>query len=334
MGLETGTFISDLTTAWPLASDQKRQGDDHLRLIKTVVKNTLPNATKPFYFPFLEPTAIAIVLDATDQNRTITLDTTAGNVAVTLPSGLAASDAGFALEIVKVSADANAGIVTPAAGNVLSKSGSTATIRVGQYCEPAKFTWNGSFWLCYKPGPLIGTTEEFDGPNLPAGFLWGDGAAFSSTAFAELFAATGIAATRDKRGRVSAGRDNMGGVSAARLTIMASTTLGAGGGVQAYVQTQAQMPFHTHAGSSFNVNTQADSPDHSHVYERYLSIFPVSIGGDSGCWAGVSFQNTGGASTTHVHNVFGFPTVVGEGGGQQSNIIQPTMIVNKIVRAC
>jgi hypothetical protein len=40
MGLETGTYVGDLNTANPLSNDPKSQGDDHLRLIKTVLKNT------------------------------------------------------------------------------------------------------------------------------------------------------------------------------------------------------------------------------------------------------------------------------------------------------
>ena len=42
MGLETGTNIGDLNQNWPLGSDAKSQGDDHIRLVKTVLKNTFP----------------------------------------------------------------------------------------------------------------------------------------------------------------------------------------------------------------------------------------------------------------------------------------------------
>lgn len=44
MGLETGNFISDLINTNPLSTDKRRFGDDHLRLIKKVLLNTLPNA--------------------------------------------------------------------------------------------------------------------------------------------------------------------------------------------------------------------------------------------------------------------------------------------------
>ena len=45
MALETGTFISDLVSTNPLASDNISQGDDHIRLIKATLKATFPNLT-------------------------------------------------------------------------------------------------------------------------------------------------------------------------------------------------------------------------------------------------------------------------------------------------
>lgn len=45
MGLETGTYISDLVVTNPVSSDPKSQGDDHFRLIKSTVKTTFPNIT-------------------------------------------------------------------------------------------------------------------------------------------------------------------------------------------------------------------------------------------------------------------------------------------------
>lgn len=42
MALETGDYIADLNTANPTATDQKSQGDDHLRLLKSTAKKTFP----------------------------------------------------------------------------------------------------------------------------------------------------------------------------------------------------------------------------------------------------------------------------------------------------
>ncbi len=43
MGLETSTYVDGLNTANPAATDGLAQADDHIRLIKTVLKNTFPN---------------------------------------------------------------------------------------------------------------------------------------------------------------------------------------------------------------------------------------------------------------------------------------------------
>lgn len=43
MALETATYIHQLEVANPASTDQVRQADDHLRLIKSALKNTFPN---------------------------------------------------------------------------------------------------------------------------------------------------------------------------------------------------------------------------------------------------------------------------------------------------
>ncbi|MFK3738954.1 hypothetical protein [Massilia sp. TN1-12] len=47
MALETGTYISDFVITNPTPGDPKSQGDDHLRLIKTVLKASFPNFSGP-----------------------------------------------------------------------------------------------------------------------------------------------------------------------------------------------------------------------------------------------------------------------------------------------
>jgi hypothetical protein len=59
MGLESGTFLDDLVVANPIgASDLRSKGDDHLRLIKTVLKNSFPDvdqAVSTIIFSGVEP---------------------------------------------------------------------------------------------------------------------------------------------------------------------------------------------------------------------------------------------------------------------------------------
>ena len=45
MALETGTYVNALVTSNPASTDGLAQADDHIRLIKTTLKNTLPNVT-------------------------------------------------------------------------------------------------------------------------------------------------------------------------------------------------------------------------------------------------------------------------------------------------
>jgi len=44
MGLETASFISALNSSWPLGTDSGTFGDNHLRLIKSVLKSTFPGS--------------------------------------------------------------------------------------------------------------------------------------------------------------------------------------------------------------------------------------------------------------------------------------------------
>ena len=47
MALETATYIDGLVTTNPTGLDPKSQGDDHIRLLKSTIKATLPNITGP-----------------------------------------------------------------------------------------------------------------------------------------------------------------------------------------------------------------------------------------------------------------------------------------------
>jgi len=138
--------------------------------------------------------------------------------------------------------------------------GATLAINSGEstlvYC-------NGSAWL--SVGRSNGVPSGFFGPygggTVPAGWLLCDGSAISRTAYASLFSAIGTVYgvgdgtstfnVPDLRGRVIAGRDDMGGTAAGRLTSTVMTpdgnTAGATGGAQTHVLTTAQMPSHTHS---------------------------------------------------------------------------------------
>src|SRR5882757_881566 len=104
MGLETATYVSGLTESWPLAGELKSQGDDHLRLIKGTLKNTFPDGSRAFYFPKFSSKVANFAPAAADDGTVYLVDTTAGNVAVTLPAVPANP---WQIRVIKTSADAN-----------------------------------------------------------------------------------------------------------------------------------------------------------------------------------------------------------------------------------
>ena len=170
----------------------------------------------------------------------------------------------------------------------------------------------------YYDAAPIGAGMDYWAETLPsANWMFAYGQAISRTTYAALFAlfgttyGTGDGSTTfnlpDKRGRVSAGQDDMGGTSANRLTAPSTTgsingdTLGATGGEEAHTLTTAEIPAHNH---TVRGSTAAGG------YAEGLAF-----GNDSTpdfTAAGVVNNNTG--------------------GGGAHNIVQPTIICNYIIK--
>lgn len=107
MGLETATFVDDLVVTNPLGTDTIPQGDDHLRLLKTVLRNTFKGASRAFYLPATTSSQTSTVTVATtDQNKLIPVDCSGGAITVNLPQGSTLPD-GFEVEIIKTDHSTN-----------------------------------------------------------------------------------------------------------------------------------------------------------------------------------------------------------------------------------
>jgi len=127
MGLESASFISGLVDTNPSGSDSISQGDDHLRLIKKVVQDSLPDVDQAAATVIVKGTA-----PTTQVKGTIWYDTTLGILKVnTATTGTSPSWA-----------DLSGGAGTRAFS--VNKGGTNQTIGTG---SPTKVTWS---------------TEEFD----------------------------------------------------------------------------------------------------------------------------------------------------------------------------
>lgn len=150
-----------------------------------------------------------------------------------------------------------------------------------------------------------GSVTAFAGSSAPSGWLLCYGQAVSRTTYAALYSAIGVAYGSgdgsttfnlpDLRGRVPAGVDNMGGSDAARLDW--ANTLGTAGGAQTHTLQTSEIPAHDH---------------------------PASLGGSAGGdGSGLAWASTSTTNSIAIQNT---------GGGGAHNNMQPTILLNWIIR--
>lgn len=187
----------------------------------------------------------------------------------------------------------------------------------------------------------IGTILDYALPTPPAGWIFCYGQALTSGQYPLLRQAlldagspygtdgSGNPRVPDYRGRVGAGRDNMGGTSANRLTNkpggVNGSVLGATGGAENHALTAAQNGPHSHTGQAV--------PNGAHDHTIPGGIFsgngPSGITGPDGNQG--NWFRTGSRTSEigpHGHSL----TINSSGSGEAHNNVQPTLIVNKIIR--
>ena len=257
MALETGTFIDSLNANNPAITDQIDQGDDHIRLIKSTIKSTFPSITG------------AVTLTHTQIN---TLETRMGTAETNLnsldaailsnDSDLATLDAGKA----NIAGDTFTGDVTIQGTTTLGTATATTVTTSDSSTNIATTSFVQQNISALDPLPS-GMIVPFAGSSTPAGWLLCFGQSVAQADYPDLYAALGSGSIYggdsthftlpDLRGRVIAGKDDMGGTAATTLTSSSAggldgTVLGQTGGVQEVTLTGAQsgLKAHTH-GDNF-----------------------------------------------------------------------------------
>lgn len=313
MSLEISTFISGLTPTWPVSGDPKSQGDDHIRLIKSVLQSTFPNATKAFYMPSATAVSNSMSVLVSHQNQTLFCSTTGGAYTLTLPA-LTAGDAGWQVSIMKYTTDSSFMHVVPASGNINSQAGATSLIRIGQVCKAATFIWSGGAWFCTKDGGMIGETVNWDGSSIPPGYLALDGSAYDTVSFCELAAMLGTSVLRDKRGRAEIGAGTGSGLT--------NRVNGGTYGVEGIQLAAGHIPSLTSSG---NNNISVNGSAVTGVASLGTGYQAGGFGPPAGP-AGASPVNSTGTNTIVVSYSNPSPSAFG--------LLQPSIGTQKLVRAC
>ena len=178
-------------------------------------------------------------------------------------------------------------------------------------------------------GLPVGSVIDYSGESPPSGFLFCFGQEISRSDYSELFDTIGTqygpgnGSTTfnlpDYRGRVGAGKDNMGGSAAGRLaTQLTGSVLGAVGGAEGHVLTIAQLAAHAH-------NITITDPGHTHGIPVYGDGNSGNFIEDAG--GGTLKTVTSNSATTGIT-----ATSANQGSSEAHNNVQPTIVINKIIK--
>lgn len=180
----------------------------------------------------------------------------------------------------------------------------------------------------------------------PAGWLLCDGAAVSRSTYARLFArigstwGSGDGSTTfnlpDLRGRVIAGTDDMGGVSANRLTtIINGDIFAATGGTETVTLDATTIPSHTHTAN-------VTDPGHFHYAVANVGVSDTTMGlpylgqnsnvGTNFSYALGSTNTVANSGQTSSQTTGISVSNVATGGGLAHSNMQPTAIMHYIIK--
>jgi microcystin-dependent protein len=331
MGLETGTYISDLVQTNPAVSDQESQGANHLQLIKKVLQNTFPGASLAFQFPTTQAISTNTSALVTDQNKTFLATTTGGAVTLTMPT-LTSANAGWECSLIKLTTDINPVFVAPPTGTI--QSGEIAGLAKARRCIPGartRIVWTGAAWIAERvPRVPVGSIIDYSGSTLPVGYEWPNGQTLSSSAnYPEIQSVWGALVTPDIRGRFTAGVDNMGGSAANRITSggsgISGVTLGASGGTETLTIAKANLPAYNLDLSSLTASQAA----HSHTVPSANAGAGNSPSVVAASATGTTNNNPGTSSSQPAITIGG--TVPLGGSGTALASMNPTIVLNKIL---
>lgn len=350
MAIEAATYIDTLNASNPLTTDFVAEGDNHIRLLKQVIKATFPNANSPIYFDIANATLSSntTIVNATDGGKLFPVTANGGNITITLPAS--PSDR-MRLKLLRVDATQNT-LTIAGNGKLINSAASFLLRRQWQWVELLYSSVLGGWWandsgyeppgkIVYSPASSLHNHVMCDGSTTLG--TAASGADLQGDAYRPLYefvrnnysdalapvsggrgasAAADWAANKtiempDYRGYYLLGSDAMGGVAANRVTSAVSgiaSAVNSVGGSQSKTIAQANLPAYTLP------NTLAINGDQTGGLTRNLvkDFHNVDLSGVT------SLENITFSTTTL--SLTG--SVTSGGSGTAMSIMPPTAVVN------
>jgi microcystin-dependent protein len=172
--VEVAQYISQLSPTLPPGSDLESEGDNHLRLLKSVLQQTFPNATKMFNLIVTNQTVgNYTVVYPTDMNSLQIIDATAGGRTVTLPnpsSPVNVHSDGWKMWVVKKDSTNNT-VTINGGGNLINGQSSLILSYQNQIIE---LQWSNAVNAWFAADSMFGLPPVAIAPAAPYTVLYSD----------------------------------------------------------------------------------------------------------------------------------------------------------------